>query len=159
MRLQFKCVHSDIAKTKGYRLPQNTCGYAAESRTILMDVSDHEYCGMTEQTVPSPLCLWHAGKVHGRSVRARGRLLDPVLTAQSRGGGRTSGSKGQGRVDIVAVRDWVIDHTEPAAIWIISGTAWYRCIPMTPPGFEFSYWLQYSIQVAQQPGLGMSVET
>lgn len=107
-----------------------------KSRTMLMDVRSYVLRDDRADCVIS-LLLWHAGKVNGHSLRARGRLLVTVLTAQTRGGGRTSGSKGQGRVDNVAVRDWVIDHTEPAAIWIISGAAWYRCIPMTPLGFEF----------------------
>mmetsp|Transcript_21139 Transcript_21139/g.63606 ORF Transcript_21139/g.63606 Transcript_21139/m.63606 type:complete len:197 (-) Transcript_21139:557-1147(-) len=68
------------------------------------------------------------GKVAGHVVRARGQLLDPKMTAHPRTGGRPTSSAGKGRLDIAAVRDWVIDHAEPAAIWLISGAAWYRLI-------------------------------
>lgn len=31
------------------------------------------------------------------------------------------------RVQIRYIRDWVVDYSEPGAVWIVSDWAWYRC--------------------------------
>ena len=31
------------------------------------------------------------------------------------------------RVQIRYIRDWVVDYSEPGAVWLISDWAWYRC--------------------------------
>jgi hypothetical protein len=31
------------------------------------------------------------------------------------------------RVRVPVIRDWVIDYSEPGAIWVVSDSAWYRC--------------------------------
>ena len=31
------------------------------------------------------------------------------------------------RVQIRYIRDWVVDYSEPGAVWVISDWAWYRC--------------------------------
>ncbi len=36
------------------------------------------------------------------------------------------------RVQIRFIRDWVVDYSEPGAVWIISDWAWYRCAAMQP---------------------------
>ncbi len=36
------------------------------------------------------------------------------------------------RVQLRQVRDWVVDYSEPGAVWIISDWAWYRCVILMP---------------------------
>ena len=60
----------------------------------------------------------------GLPLRARGVLLEHQAAAgsieEARGVSRV-------RVRIPAVRDWVVDYSEPGALWIVADAAWYRC--------------------------------
>ena len=59
------------------------------------------------------------GLVNGMPLEARGELLDPDSTAEQQGQ-RTS-------VHLPTVRDWVIDHSHPPTLWLVTDAAWYRC--------------------------------
>ena len=80
------------------------------------------------------------GRVGSLPLRARGRLLeqrspsaagaDPwAASAAAAGGGGGGGApnSSKGRIALHHVRDWVVDHTQPApAIWLVTSAAWYR---------------------------------
>ncbi len=72
------------------------------------------------------------GKVGALLLRARGTLLEhralsPAGGDAWGGGGASNGSKG--RIHLANVRDWVVDHSQPAhAIWLVTSTAWYRSV-------------------------------
>lgn len=78
-----------------------------------------------------------AGRVGSLPLRARGQLLEhrspsaagaepwAASAAAASGGGAPNSSKG--RIALHHVRDWVVDHTQPApAIWLVTSAAWYR---------------------------------
>ena len=77
-------------------------------------------------TQPSP--SW-AGSVGGRALRGRGVLLEHKASAA---GIEEAREQARVRVQLHHVRDWVIDYSEPGAVWIISDWAWYRCVILMP---------------------------
>ncbi len=60
----------------------------------------------------------------GLPLRARGVLLEHRAAGNAIGEAREAA---RARVRIPAVRDWIIDYTEPGAIWLVADAAWYRC--------------------------------
>ena len=73
------------------------------------------------------LCSMHsiswAGSVGGRALRGRGVLLEHRAAASAIEEAR---EQARVRVQIRHVRDWVVDYSEPGAVWVISDWAWYR---------------------------------
>jgi hypothetical protein len=76
------------------------------------------------------------GKVGSLPLRARGQLLEhrsPAVAgtdswaANAVGAGGGTPNSAKGRIVLHHVRDWVVDHTQPApAIWLVTTAAWYR---------------------------------
>ena len=75
-----------------------------------------------------PIPSW-AGSVGGRALRGRGVLLDHKAAALASEEAR---EQARMRVQLRHVRDWVLDYSEPGAIWVISDWAWYRCVILMP---------------------------
>ncbi len=79
--------------------------------------------GETRQTPSHHESPCVAGSVEGLTLRARGVLLEhraaAVAVEEARAIARL-------RVRVPAVRDYVVDHSAPGSIWIISDGAWYR---------------------------------
>ena len=66
------------------------------------------------------------GVVEGLPLCASGVLLEQrAATADSVPPPPSPAGK-KGHVQLSGVCDWVIDHSQPAAIWIITRLAWYR---------------------------------
>ena len=94
----------------------------------------------THDSMSTHIPLMHAtGRVGSLPLRARGRLLehrspsaagaDPwaASAAAAAGGGGGTPNSSKGRIALHHVRDWVVDHTQPApAIWLVTSAAWYR---------------------------------
>jgi hypothetical protein len=79
------------------------------------------------------------GRVGSLPLRARGQLLEhrspsaagvepwAASAAAAAGGGGGTPNSSKGRIALHHVRDWVVDHTQPApAIWLVTSAAWYR---------------------------------
>lgn len=77
------------------------------------------------------ICIqFGTGKVGSLPLRARGVLLEHRSLAAAAAGDAWAGasaSASKGRIALHHVRDWVVDHTQPApAIWLITSVSWYR---------------------------------
>ena len=70
-----------------------------------------------------------AGSINGRALRGRGVLLDHRAAASAIEEAR---ELARVRVQIRHIRDWVVDYSEPGAVWIVSDWAWYRCAAQGP---------------------------
>lgn len=66
----------------------------------------------------------YAGSINGKALQGRGVLLDHRAAASAIEEAR---QLARVRVQIRFIRDWVVDYSEPGAVWIISDWAWYRC--------------------------------
>ena len=77
----------------------------------------------------SPCFLAIAGLVEGLHLQARGMLLDQSIATASLAEAREAA---HARVNISAVQDWVLDYSEPPAIWLVTSHAWYRCLHHPP---------------------------
>lgn len=64
-----------------------------------------------------------AGSVDGLLLKAKGTLLEHKAASTSLEEARQTAKV---KVVIPAIRDWVIDHTFPTTLWLVSGAAWYR---------------------------------
>lgn len=67
----------------------------------------------------------HAGEVDGLDLQANGLLLEHKLAASSL---EEASSAAYARIQIRGIRDWVVDHSSPPAIWLVTDAAWYRCV-------------------------------
>ena len=66
-----------------------------------------------------------AGLVEGLPLQAHGMLLDQTIATASLAEAREAAHT---RVNISAVQDWVLDYSDPPAIWVVTSHAWYRCL-------------------------------
>lgn len=78
------------------------------------------------------------GRVGSLPLRARGQLLEHrspsaagaepwAASAAAAASGIGTPNSSKGRIVLHHVRDWVVDHTQPApAIWLVTSAAWYR---------------------------------
>ena len=67
--------------------------------------------------------------MEGLLLQAHGMLLDQAIAAASLAEARDTAHT---RVNISAVQDWVLDYSDPPAIWLVTSHAWYRCLHHPP---------------------------
>lgn len=65
-----------------------------------------------------------AGGVVDQPLQATGLILDHKTAETSLSEARKAAYI---NINIRKIKDWVIDHSQPQSIWIVTNVAWYRC--------------------------------
>ena len=72
-----------------------------------------------------------AGLVNGLPLEGRGELLDPDTATEEQPAEQQPPQRAG--VRLPSVRDWVVDHSQPSALWLVTDVAWYRYALAFPP--------------------------
>lgn len=81
------------------------------------------YIASHTRMLPSGMGLKSAGAAEGASLQASGLVLEHSIANESLDEARQAAYV---QVRIRSVRDWVVDHSRPSAIWLVTNVAWYR---------------------------------
>jgi len=73
-----------------------------------------------------------AGLVNGLPLEARGQLVQPNTDAEERPAEQQQQQLQRTIVRLPSIRDWVVDHSHPPALWLVTDVAWYRHVPSFP---------------------------